>query len=440
MKTKSFLLIFSVIFLLLSAIINHNVTTINPHHDVDSKGYIAWADHFYEKQLPHIFPYFTVGYPLIMASLYTGFGKSVSIIIWFQILIALLCGLLIFGIARQLFGELVARISFALFSINLGFLTLAQFILTDLILAFFLLAFVYVFTKYLTLNKQLPHVSPCKLMRILLCAGLILGFSIWIKPAALYFLVPVLVLLVWFGPSYDFLSSFALIFALSFLLPIGLYLGFNKVLFKKAQLNGLAQTNIYFWYLPNVLAELHGTKPDDERVDLQAIARSKDGMKRVKQIFWQTVYDSPVLALYVWMKNVFKTLMGLYTTNLKVLLGPEEGKSDNSFFAQSGGWWKKIHNYIANGATHWVVIVVGYLEFLYQIVRYILVVLALGVLLRKREWALTLFVLAFLGYFLMVSGHDGCARFRMMVEGVLIVLTAVGVMFFYKPRIKGAFS
>jgi hypothetical protein len=109
------------------------------------------------------------------------------------------------------------------------------------------------------------------------------------------------------------------------------------------------------------------------------------------------------------------------------LLGPEEGKSDNSFFAQPGVWWKKIHNYIANGARHWTVIVIGYAEFLYQMIRYVLVFLALGVLLRRREWALTFFLLAFLGYFLMVTGHDGCARFRMMIEGLVVILTAVGV-------------
>jgi hypothetical protein len=35
--------------------------------------------------------------------------------------------------------------------------------------------------------------------------------------------------------------------------------------------------------------------------------------------------------------------------------------------------------------------------------------------------------IAYLAYFSLITGHDGCARFRMLFEFVLIVLAALGV-------------
>ena len=50
------------------------------------------------------------------------------------------------------------------------------------------------------------------------------------------------------------------------------------------------------------------------------------------------------------------------------------------------------------------------------------------VLFESREYFLISFFVLTIGYFAFITGHDGCARYRMMFEGLYIILAAYGLV------------
>ena len=66
-------------------------------------------------------------------------------------------------------------------------------------------------------------------------------------------------------------------------------------------------------------------------------------------------------------------------------------------------------------------------EGVWTVVRLFFCGIAILWFIRRRAWSLLYFFAAYLFYFSMITGHDGCARFRMLFEFVLIVLMAIGL-------------
>jgi hypothetical protein len=197
---------------------------------------------------------------------------------------------------------------------------------------------------------------------------------------------------------------------------------YNYYAFDRFGFGPLDRINLYYWFLPNVLAAQNGTTSDAERLRLQAMATAPNDFSAVSALFGQTVRERPLLCGKVWMTNVVKTALGLYTTNLKVLVEPGVHGGDISFFKEKSLW-----GYIKAGATKPWVIAVGVFEVLYSALRYLLCLAAFFVFYRRRQYVLLILCLGVLGYFFMITGHDGCARFRMMIEWLLMVLAAGGL-------------
>jgi len=377
-------------------------------------------------------PYFVIGYPFFLGLIYKIFGFNNFFIIWIQILLAVLSGFLIYHICRRQFNEKIALIAFAFFSLNLGYLVFSQFILTEILLSLFLLFFLDCFLRFFS-GHEASYLAQ---------AMLTLGFSVLIKPAALYFIYVVLFLIVLFFKE-NFLQKFKLILLASicFYLPIISYMSFNKINYGQFRLSALDIENIYFWYYPNVLASKNGTNSDIEREKLSYLVKGNkfidDNWSDIKKQFWQDLKKSPVLFLAVWLKNVLKTFLGLYTTNMKVLVSNVQG-GQLSFFKGYGSLFNKIYQYIVSGHAEIWVIVIGILEVLWSLFRYFLCFIALIYLFLKRRFDLFFIFTSFVFYFSFITGHDGCARFRMMFEFVLIILAALGfyILFLSKNNKK----
>ena len=397
------------------------VSLIKPHCDIDSQAYLENGLLFARNHsfaLRADFPYYALGYPMIIGVLYNIFGEHLWSIILMQIIVALLCGFLIFFIARRLCNDFVALLSFAFFSVNLGFLVFAQFVLTELFLAFFLLLFCERFTAFLTYKK----------IKQLVLAGLCLGLSIIIKPAALYYFVLLVPLIFYIMPGKVIQKIKALIcFACAFYIPVVGYMTHNYYTFDSFKLGNLSEINMLFWFFPHVLAEKNGTTTDSERCNLQLIAATDQHNERVRELFWTHFKQTPQLFVFVWLKNVMKTLLGLFTTNLKVLVDHHVHGGDVSYFKMQGTFWQKIVGYVAGGTLLVWVKVVGFAEAMWSFMRYFLTFLGLIFLARERRFVLLYFFLSYLFYFSMITGHDGCARFRMLSEFQLIILAAVGI-------------
>jgi len=446
------------LFLLFSyflyAQISRNISPEKSHQDIDSQAYIERAHLLYTtntlaREHETNTPYFALGYPAIMGLLFKIFGESKIIIILFQVLLSLCISFLIFLTARRLFSIRVAQITALLFSCNLGFLVFSQFILTETCLVFFLVLFFERFSDFLVTHKSSS----------LITAGISLGCSVIIKPAALYFpilLVPLIFIVtsekIQTPGSYRALalpvlrshlgvggkawisvgggvSQLYLIFLLlvSFAVPITIYSVHNKYVFGSYKQGSLDQVNIYFWFFPHVLAQENGTNSDIERAYLINLNNHDPLFTPVKKLFWQKLTHNPVRFIIVWLKNVFKTTVGLYTTNLKVLVDPNVHGGDISFFRINGTLLQKIHNYIVAGTSFCWVKTIGYLEACWSVIRYLLCLLGFIGLIRDRRYKELYFFSTYLFYFSCITGHDGCARFRMLFEFVLVILAAYGL-------------
>lgn len=431
-KTFLLLILFSVIFLNLSLILFLQLPATNFHSDVDSKAYIDRATFLYETNslaptpLESQLPYYSLGYPIIMGIIFKIFSPQIEWVIFIQILLTLLAAFLIFITAKRLFNETVGIIAFALTCINVGFLTFSQFILTESFLALFLIIFFERFTAYLY-DKNLNSLG---------LSAIALGLSVLIKPAALYYPILLLPLIYYSAPSDKKLkvsSSFLLLFAA----PIFAYMLHNKIVFDQFKIGNLDSVNVYFWFYPNVLAEKYGTSSDTERLKLQFIAGHDNfNIEYIKLMFKKDLLENPSLFAYIWIKNVIKTFLGLFTTNLKVLVEPNVHGGDISFFKMHGTVFQKALLYIESGASSKWLKSIGFYEAIWSIIRYLLCCLALITIFTNKRYLILYFISSYIFYFSIITGHDGCARFRMMFEFVLIILASFGLWLLFEKQIN----
>ncbi|MCF7799654.1 glycosyltransferase family 39 protein [Candidatus Babeliales bacterium] len=400
----------------------------NIYQDIDSKAYIYHATNFYNTnsfiEKNGSIPYFSLGYAFFLGFLYKIFGINNAIITWIQVLIALLSGFLIFLISKNLFNKKVALIAFAFFSFNAGYLVFSQFILTEIILSFLLVLFLYLFVLFLN-NKKIIFI---------ILSSFSLGVSIIVKPAAIYFIFLILIfLLIFLQNTFLYKIKILLLFSTFFYLPILGYMSFNKIHFDQFSLAPLGNENLYFYLFPKVLAEKNKT---NIKIETEKLGNMLTGSKLkdkswlpIKNLFIETFKKDPIIFVKIWLLNTLKTFLGLFSSNLKVLFNSSSFglNSDKiSFFSKSGTFFEKINLYISQGTDSFYIKLIAYFESVWTILRYILCLLAFIFLLLNKKYKLLFFLLIYIFYFSFITGHDGCARFRMMFEPVLIILAAYG--------------
>jgi len=413
----------SLVFCLLSWVLYKQVSGPEPHCDVDSKAYLerglwfARTNKFISAQKPDQ-PYYALGYAAIIGVLYKLCGVSTNVIIVFQLLLALFSCFLMMRIAYRIGGNSAAWLAALFFCLSLGYYTFVQFVLTELVLSFLLLIFFERFLAFVTQQYNL---------RALCAAAFALGCSIIIKPAALFFIAIMLCFLACLVtiPWHVRLKQ-CLLCVFFFYVPVVSYMTYNYVTFGNFAVSTLDRVNVYYWFFPNVLAYENGTTSDIERNKLLALSHGKHDCAVVGKMFWHAAVRKPWLFAYVWMLNVVKTYAGLYTTNLKVLVQPLVHGGSISFFKMAGTMPQRVWAYITAGATKPWVIAVGVFEALFALVRYVLCLCGLWAVWRRRKYAIFVLFVCTILYFSLITGHDGCARFRMMFEYALIVLAAVG--------------
>ncbi len=408
------------IFSMASYLLFTAVAPREPHCDIDSKAYLEKAQlmyttgSFYDAKQPEL-PYYGLGYAFIMSCAYRVAGQSVPAIIFLQLLLALMTFGLIAGITRQLFGAQAQKYALILCSLNLGYLVFTQFILTEITLAFFLALFFYCFIR-------------AQSWRDYLLAGLVLGASLPIKAAGIYFIIPlVILLLVMLHGRYVLRLKYVLALVLGCaIIPAG-YTYHNIRTFGTAALGNMVDVNLYYWFYPYLRAELNQTTTEHERRELIKKTQGDYAPDKLKHEFWSTVISNPVLTVKLWGMNVMKSMLGLYTSNLKVLVENNVRGGDISFFKTQGSLLDRAYAYVAAGATHSWVIVVGLLEAFLLMITYVLCLVALGSLYRHKRYFTLMTIVLFFAYFFAITGHDVCARFRMMVEFLLIACAAGGL-------------
>ncbi|MCL4229788.1 glycosyltransferase family 39 protein [Candidatus Dependentiae bacterium] len=423
-KDTIFFMVCIGVYVLLSSVLYYAVPHISSHLDIDSLWYDKYAVHFFQTgsiTAPHgptAAPEHTIGYPLIMSLIYKVFGYTFTPIILIQIVCMIILMWALFNMTYRLFGPLSARIVAVLSILNVGVLVYPQFVLTETIVTCLIVLFLERFTKFWQTASR----------TVLVVSATFLGASLIVKPVALYFIpvVACFVPLYVSGMRKKFMAI--LLFLTIALAPLVGYMTRNKVLYNHFHFAPVVSINLYEWYLVKVIAAVHDITPSEaERMIPPFEAHNgldENGWEPAKKLLLWYLAHHPYTCISVWMKNVMKTALGLFSTHLKLLLNPMLRGGDITFFSGTGSWWNKIVTYVSSGAPNRLVVAIAAAESMWSILRWLLIVSAGMLLWVRKRYAILAFFMLFVAYNLMITGHDGCGRYRFIIEPQLIMLTA----------------
>ncbi|MCK4265292.1 glycosyltransferase family 39 protein [Candidatus Babeliales bacterium] len=431
MSNSKWLTLFAGIYLCLSALLFFNVPNIKAHFEVDSSIYTNQAENFerygsFEKPgtVKCLHPY-SIGYPIFIVFSRLILGKNYASVIFLQIILALIMIFLTFRIAYYIFSKNIALISAFLVSVNLGFLLYPQLLLSETLICFLLIFALERFISFWVRRQT----------SLLIMSGFLFGLSITVKASALYLIFLLPIFLIFFLPGVLLKKTTQMLaFFLAFTVPVGSYLYRNKQIYGYYYLKSIDKINLYFYFFPKILEETEGLSYKEAVKKIQKEGRyslteyaSGRGWSGVNKFFIDTIKGCPLLATKIWMKNVFKTFLGLYTNHLKVLIYGDFYFGVCSFFKFSGSVLEKAWKYVSFGTNSKFLIFLGIFEFLTMMFRYLMIVFAFLFLLVERKYLFFLLFSSFIGYFGLITGHDGCGRFRFIFESPLIILSVVGL-------------
>lgn len=427
-KNILILLASAIIFIVCSLGLYFLNTEPGAHFDLDSSGYDSIGKHFAEaNQLINpangsVIPVQALGYPFFLGIIYKLFGYNLIWVIFFQVLLSLCSIFLLYRIAIMLFGQDVALITVLMSSCNLGFLIYSQFILTEIFLATLLIA---AFERLVNYFKNFNTIALGQ-------AGLLYGLSVAVKPVAMFYAI----LLFIFISLYALLHQKKLViqsvclFVFCFYLPVFGYMLHNKIKFNTFVVAPLLNENIYYYFLAKLIAHERGITWHEGLKVIDKTFEGKDHndssrWDNAKNIFNVFVKKKPIFVLRLWLFNVMKTFGGLYTSQLKFLINPSLKGTETSFFSHKGSSnINRFKFYLMHGTNNKMIHIIAFLHLFFALCQYFLVIFALIKLWIDRRYFFVVFLLSSFAYFSLITGHDGCARYRMMIEYFLILLAA----------------
>lgn len=424
---------FSFSYLLISALLWH-ATPPAGHYDVDSYGYDSIAAYFAHTGVltdphhPESAPIQPVGYPFFVGIFYKLFGHDVRPILIAQILLMCAALALLMLIAQRVAGTKVANCTGLFFLCTPGFYIYSQLLLAETLLIVVLL---YMLERYICFLQTGRLSALC-------IAGLCAGISMLIKPVVMLLMIALVLLTRCSVRSHKKTKREALLSVLllvgSFAVPPALYTVRNYVRYGHASFAPMMPLNIYQIFLAKVMGVLADKDPQ-EFIDTQLRFKGKhnfdaSGWDHARALFVQHVKAYPLLCAKIWCVNVCKTWCGLYATQLKKMIEPDGSLSGHSFFGQQGTLFEKMYAYIVGGTASAWVVVLGWYECIWSIFRLLFALCGLCFLFKKDVYAGWLFLSACISLSL-PTGIDGCCRYRIIFEAVLILLSAIGFLRIY---------
>jgi len=105
---------------------------------------------------------------------------------------------------------------------------------------------------------------------------------------------------------------------------------------------------------------------------------------------------------------------------------------------------QRLMAYITQGTTSPTVQILALFEALWSIIRWMLVIIAFFFLFKNKQYLICWLFGSFIAQSAFVTGMDGCCRYRIMFEPLLIILAAVGMIIIYQwitnKRLSGVYE
>lgn len=401
-------------FVLCSFVLYWYAPSCVAHFEGDSLRYDVLARLF---PFINCIPLEVLGYPFFIACVYWLSGVQLWLLVTAQVLLSIGFLLIARRIARIIFGEQAALLLVFLWAFNLGFLIYSQLVLIEILYAFLLIVFV----ERMVMCILRPTVW------LAAQAAFVLGVSVLVRPAALFF-APICVLLLLIIPQKRFVERIvhSLLFLIIFYTPITLYMSANYFFFGQFVLCPVMNVNLFKFFYPKLVVAFTAAGvavPAQLHQDITHAMTTQVFDRVVQMRLLQVVLVAPWIAIKIWIVNMAKSMFGLYSVEWKLYFGFL--KTSRSFFIIDASFPGRVHTYICSGASHWWLWVIGYYELVYLLVQYSAACVGWYIL-SRRQLVLAVFSFVFIGYFAWVTGPDGSGRFRMMLEPWLLVLAAGG--------------
>jgi hypothetical protein len=411
-----------------SLLLWHFIPSLSARLENDSHAYLNFVDTFetfgsFDRPGVTIrTTWFGLGYPIFMVACRWIYQSPYSVIIA-QILLGLLTLFALQKTTDLLCGTQAATYAAWIAATNLGLILYPHFFLTESLMVALLSVSLLLLVQFMQ-EQEWWRLAD---------AAFLLGFSMVIKPSVLY-LIPLCACSIAFYAykNWRMRCLVACTFVYFFTVIPTLYMIRNYKAYGAWYLKSVDKVNLYYFYLPHLAAAQDGTSFDDEQkrvLEAYPVTNYVDATcwQKPHQELKKRVIATPSTAVIVWVTQMFKTFAGLYTNHLKVLIYDAVKGGDCSFFKLSGSWLQRAWGYLAFGGAGNSMIMLGLTEIILRILLLFFVCWTITMIFVRRTWNLFWLLVIPLGYFWGITGADGCARLRMLMEPYFIILAAQGI-------------
>lgn len=414
------------LFFFCSSLLIYLTASLEGHKEIDTTEYQTVANafimhkRFFDPRQSDGMPLHPIGYAIVLGVAGVMRTNPLPIIIFIQILASLITIYLLFLTACELFDRTVGYITAIVAACNIGLLTYAQILLTESMLLLFLTIFLYLFARYLKTFDPL----------FLSIAAIALSISVLIKPNALFFPLLIICFLAYVHRAKPMHAlKQAWIFSASYAMPLLTYTLYNYIAFKKFTLTGTMHENMYYYFIPRHVMHL---LDQSEQKNIQHLIDNGSMMRNGLPLILDLCFTHPLIVIKAWFSNVLRTVLGLYATQLKVLFNPLIRGGTCSYFKMEGQGIAKFLNYIFFGSSSLLLSITALFESIWIPIQLTLISIASYMMYHQKKNVELLFILFYIAYFILITGHDGCSRYRLPAEPMLIIAAAFGIHCIYQ--------
>lgn len=371
-----------------------------------------------------------IGYPVFLAFLLSMFGGSYLAVVAFQAVLDSVSCVLV-GVLGERVWSGTGLLAGIFAAVNLNMLTYSLFVLSDSLFLLILLVGILAMIRFL--EKPVWRAGAF--------LGVFLGLATLVRPVLFYFsifLMPFLWAFFVWKKRVSIARSAGLVLVSGLLFAVVVVPWFirNQAVGGRFQLTSQAGEHLLQYVVPFVWQYSKGTpfiegmkkanremalKNEQEAVDWKRLSAFERSERQVDMAI-EILKKEPLLAIIkAWGFGMAKNLFAPAIIDLSYLLNVER---PHFFYTQGKTLVDRGINFVKGieGWFGWAVL--GSLV-LMPIVR-LAQLWGLICLFRKEAWIAGLFTLI-IGYFLLVSGPVGYAKYRLPFEPVLIVLLGVGI-------------
>jgi len=372
----------------------------------------------------------TPGYPFFLALCLSLAGGSHLAVSLAQVLLDSLSCVLVFFIAERLWQG-SGLLSGILASLNLGMITYSHFILNDSLFLFVFLWFLIGLVTYLR--------EPGWKGSVFL--GVVLGAATMIRPVTMYLpivLIPMLVVALLIKHDQHLLLAVAkaLMIGIMFVVCLAPWMMRNHSHYGRWSLTAQSGEHLlqyivpFTWQYSKGLPFIEGMKQTSDAFKEKAAKADLNAKKanpfevsdfQVKMAMDYLREEPKTAIAKAWVFGMAKNLFAPSIIDFSYLLNIERS---HFFYTEGGTTLERAWNFVKGMKGWFAWAVIGSLLVLG--LSRILQIWGAMQLMKRKNWE-GFFLLLIIGYFLLVSGPVGYAKYRLPFEPILIIFLAIGI-------------